>query len=509
MSKLQQVYTKERLKLVLDSTRLGMWDWNPQTNEVLFDQNWAQMLGLELSELSMTLADWSSRVHPDDMDKCLQEIQAHINGETAFYENLHRMKHADGHWVYILDRGKVVESDELGNPIRFTGTHADVTPLKQAEFEASLAMKAKERFFSAMSHELRAPMHAMLGIVEQVQKQLQQDDLKQQLKVVQDSGQHLLLLINDVLGLARLHHDNPPLDVSTCSLIDLVHHVVHLFGIRAQEKGLQFTSQLSLSKSDSYVKTDCSRLSQVIINLVSNAIKFTDSGSVTVRLDTVPDGLRIQVTDSGRGIEDVERIFQPFFSTEALLRLDDVQSTGLGLSISQELVKTLGLTLDVESELGSGTVFSVLVPENKRCAAPVDALDSVAERQGAEPTWPGKTVLLVDDTPINLMLAEMMLEDSQLTILKAASGTEALDVLQRASVDLIVTDLHMPRMGGLQLAEQVRSLSLPRPMSLVVTSADTKNDVWERCREAGIDDYLEKPFDAEQLLAMVGKYLAS
>lgn len=509
MSKLQQLYTKERLKLVLDSTRLGMWDWNPQTNEVLFDKNWAQMLGVEQSDLSMTLDDWSSRVHPDDMEKCLQDIQAHISGETDFYENLHRMKHADGHWVYILDRGKVVETDAQGNAIRFTGTHADVTPLKQAEFEASLAMKAKERFFSAMSHELRAPIHAMLGIVEQVQKQLQQDELKQQLKVVQDSGQHLLLLINDVLGLARLNHGDLPLDVSTCCLTDMVHHVVHLFGIRAQEKGLQLSSQLSLSKPDSYVETDCSRLSQIVINLVSNAIKFTDSGSVVVRLDSVSGSLRIQVEDTGRGIADVERIFQPFFSTEALPRLDDVQSTGLGLSISRELVKVLGLELKVASEPGKGTIFSILVPASKRCSAPSDLPTLATQDQAAILSWPTKTVLLVDDTPINLMLAEMMLEDTRLTILQASSGVEALAILQQEQVDLVVTDLHMPLMGGLQLAEQVRSLSLLQPLPIVVTSADTKNEVWERCREAGIDDYLEKPFDADQLLAMVGKYLNS
>lgn len=507
MSKLQQVYTKERLKLVLDSTRLGMWDWNPQTNEVLFDKNWAHMLGLDLSDLSMTLDDWSSRVHPDDMDKCLQDIQAHINGETDFYENLHRMKHADGHWVYILDRGKVVETDAQGNAIRFTGTHADVTPLKQAEFEASLAMKAKERFFSAMSHELRAPIHAMLGIVEQVQKQLKQDDIKQQLKVVQDSGQHLLLLINDVLGLARLQHDDLPLDVSACCLSDVVHHVVHLFGTRAQEKGLQLSSELALSRLDSYVETDGSRLSQVVINLVSNAIKFTDSGRVIVRLYADSSGLRIQVQDTGRGIADIERIFQPFFSTEALPRLDDVQSTGLGLSISQELVKVLDLKLEVESEPGRGTTFSLLVPESKRCSAPPDSLGLAAQSQVADSCWPTKTVLLVDDTPVNLVLAEMMLEDTQMTILKAASGLEAMEILQRESVNLVVTDLHMPKMGGLQLAEQVRSLALRQPPPIVVTSADTKNEVWELCRVAGIDDYLEKPFDAEQLLTMVGKYL--
>ncbi len=508
MAKLQQAYTKERLKLVLDSTRLGMWDWNPQTNEVVFDDNWARMLGVEVEDLSMTLDDWSSRVHPDDMDKCMEDIQAHIKGETDFYENLHRMKHADGHWVYILDRGKVVEVDDQGNAVRFTGTHADLTPLKQAEFEASLAIKARERFFSSMSHELRAPIHAMLGIVEQVQKQLQQAELKQQLRIVQDSGQHLLSLINDVLGAAKLQHGSLQPELSVFCLTDLIDYAVKLFEVRAWEKGLQLTGQVQVAPNDALIETDYSRLSQIMINLVSNAIKFTDRGSVTLSLDAEPEGLRIRVVDSGRGIEDVDQAFQPFFSTDAAERFDSVQSTGLGLGISQELAKVLGLSLGVESVPGQGTTFSLLVPNAKRCS------ESDVKQPIDEPihidlmSWPSKTVLLVDDTPINLMLAEMMLEDTPLTVVKAATGTEALSILQQESVDLVVTDLHMPEMGGLQLAEQVRALSLPQSLPIVVTSADSKNEVWERCRQVGINDYLEKPYDGDQLLAMVGKYVA-
>lgn len=122
--KLNTTNTPERLKLVLDSTRLGMWDWSPVTDEVVFDFNWANMLGLKMSDLSMTLDDWSSRVHPDDMDACLADIKAHIEGKTEFYENMHRMRHADGSWVYILDRGRMVERDSEGKALRFTGTHA-------------------------------------------------------------------------------------------------------------------------------------------------------------------------------------------------------------------------------------------------------------------------------------------------------------------------------------------------------------------------------------------------
>jgi diguanylate cyclase (GGDEF)-like protein/PAS domain S-box-containing protein len=129
------IQQKERLELVLAGTGLGLWDWNPSTNTVVFDERWANMLGYQLSEIKPDLESWVSRVHPDDLDKCYQDIQDHIQQKTAFYNNIHRMMHKDGKWRYILDRGKVVSRDEHGNPIRFTGTHTDVTELKEIEIQ--------------------------------------------------------------------------------------------------------------------------------------------------------------------------------------------------------------------------------------------------------------------------------------------------------------------------------------------------------------------------------------
>lgn len=129
----EDIEQKERLSLVLEGTALGLWDWNPQTNDVVFDERWAQMLGYKLSEIEPSLESWESRVHPDDIEGCFKDITRHIEGKTNFYNNIHRMKHKNGTWRYILDRGKIVERDLNGNPIRFTGTHTDVTELKEAE----------------------------------------------------------------------------------------------------------------------------------------------------------------------------------------------------------------------------------------------------------------------------------------------------------------------------------------------------------------------------------------
>lgn len=142
---------KQRLELVLKGANLGLWDWNPITNEVVFDDGWANMLGYELSEINFNLETWESRVHPDDLNDCYKDIQAHINGETQYYSNVYRLKHKNGTWRYILDRGQIVERDKENNPIRFTGTHADITGIKETEHQLIKEILAKEEAIAKLN----------------------------------------------------------------------------------------------------------------------------------------------------------------------------------------------------------------------------------------------------------------------------------------------------------------------------------------------------------------------
>jgi len=171
---------RERFKLVLEGTRLGMWDWNPMTNDVVFDEYWCEMLGYELGEIKNELTEWSSRVHPDDITQCFSDIQKHIDGEVDFYENVHRMKHKDGTWRYILDRGRIMKRDYEGNVIRFTGTHTDITKEREATLRAvglnqilsetivSLEEKNKdlEQMAYMISHDLKAPTIVVSSLIE-------------------------------------------------------------------------------------------------------------------------------------------------------------------------------------------------------------------------------------------------------------------------------------------------------------------------------------------------------
>lgn len=193
---------RERLQLVLEGTRLGMWDWNPQTDAVTFDERWAEMLGHSLDEIEPSLGGWAERVHPDDLDACFADIQRHIRGEVDFYENVHRMRHADGGWRYILDRGRIVERDAAGRPIRFMGTHTDITAQKEAALRARQAAQAQSHLLATMSHKIRAPLHGILGLLSVLDDHPgSAESCAEHLRLMRACGDALLGIVGDILDL--------------------------------------------------------------------------------------------------------------------------------------------------------------------------------------------------------------------------------------------------------------------------------------------------------------------
>jgi signal transduction histidine kinase len=507
---LNQTYTKERLQLVLESTRLGMWDWNPQTNEVVFDEIWASMLGLTLNDLTMTLDDWSSRVHPDDIDSCFADITAHLDGKTPFYENLHRMRHASGQWLYILDRGRVVDYDSEGNAIRFTGTHADLTPLKHAEFQASLAMKDRERFFAAVSHELRAPLHAIQGVHGQLLEEETDRERLLLLKLASDAATSLTSVVNDLLDASAIGLGKLVAKKSRFDLIQLLESLVSLFERRFDEKGLSLT--LSLDQADIgseplLIETDKSRLNQMLTNLVSNALKFTVSGGADISISTTADDVTIRVKDTGVGMEDVDTIFSPYFTTpEPENDYDDTNSTGLGLFIVRELSTLLDASLEVESTPGQGSTFIITLRNVRRSR--LIGMQLSPEGEIPAPHLAGKKILIVDDDLINLKFLDYVLSRCDAEVFSASNGLQAIDKLaELGSVDLVISDLHMPEMGGFKLSGRLRTEAQHNEIPIVLTSADSELEIRDKLVAAGITRYLQKPFSSNDVRTLLWEVL--
>ncbi|MEM1452028.1 MAG: ATP-binding protein [Planctomycetota bacterium] len=493
----------QRLELVIDGTRLGTWDWNPQTGAVVFNERWAEMLGHAKSEIRDELVEWESRVHPDDLADCYADIQAHIEGRVPFYENIHRMRHKEGHWVYILDRGKIVERDAEGRPVRFTGTHTDITEQKLAEIRATEATRAKSMFLATMSHEIRTPMNGIVGLLQVLEGTNLDRRQREVLDLIRQSGDHLLVLIDDILDLSKIEAGKLRLDQQPFRLDEVVHVVSSLYAERAAEKGIAFRCVATSSESG-WVLADAHRIQQVLCNLVSNAIKFTEMGHVRmdVRHESVGDEawLVATVEDTGKGIEDVDLIWETFRQGDASTSRNHGGS-GLGLSISRSLAELMDGTIEVESELGEGSTFRLRVPAPS-CAAPVRRRDAGgSERNGSTP--PKLRVLVAEDNAINRSVAEGVFARLGMTPTFAMDGAEAIEACHNDEFDLVLMDVHMPKVDGLEAARAIVDELGDNAPRIVALTADVVGLSRQDCIDAGMDGFLEKPFRMEALLALL------
>ena len=490
-----------RLSLVLEGTRLGMWDWNPQTNDVVFDERWANMLGLKLSDLTQTLSDWQDRVHPDDIDGCFKDIQAHIDGTVDFYENTHRMKHADGTWRYILDRGKVVLRDSDGNPTRFTGTHTDVTALKHAEAQALHALSVRNTFFARMSHEIRTPLHGILGTADYLSRKRLPDDITRHIDNINKSGDLLKSLIDDILDISKLEEDALCVMRDELDVIPILKNTFLLFEDKALSKNLIYTFHNLTEEHSVFINIDKIRLNQIMSNLLSNALKFTDEGHVTLAAKIENERLLVSVSDSGIGIKDTHSIFNPYVQEGAAE--SKTQGTGLGLAIVKALCEKLDIALSVTSQVGSGTVFSLVLGEvirgERQISEDSKQVDSIT------PEIRKSKILVVDDNEINTIVAKTLLEEHVSYVDVTTSGRQAIKEVQANHYDIIFMDVNMPEMDGVETTKKIEALALPYSPIIVAQTADAISDVLQKFASTRVKHVITKPFCHEKLAALLSK----
>ncbi|SMF84289.1 PAS domain-containing hybrid sensor histidine kinase/response regulator [Pseudobacteriovorax antillogorgiicola] len=463
-----------------------MWDWNPQTNEVHFDERWAEMLGYSYDEIEDTLDTWSSKVHPDDIEQCYADITAHMEGKVDFYENIHRMRHKDGSWLYILDRGKVVERDSEGKPTRFTGTHTNITPQKLAEQQAKTALREKSRFLATMSHEIRTPMNAVLGMNALTMEKTQDPTIKRYSQIVDSSGRTLLNILNDILDFSKIESGNLDLENRAFDIKQSVEDTISLFQELAKEKAisLQFKYQ-----GETHVSGDEHRFKQILNNLLSNALKFTKKGSVTVECINHKNTFILQVQDTGIGIPKsrLDTIFEQFKQADSETTRK-FGGTGLGLSIVKLLTQAMGGKITVESEVSKGTVFraSFKFAEAKGVSIVEGSSSESVDIQNLK-------VLVVDDNSINLELAHAFLDQMKVQSEVSLNILDAIDISLEKRFDVIILDLHMPIIDGFEALSKFQS-QLPYRPYFVALTADIFEEVRQRCYRAGFDAFLSKPF---------------
>nr|WP_316644482.1 ATP-binding protein [uncultured Roseateles sp.] len=369
----------------------------------------------------------------------------------------------------------------------------------------------KSRFLAVMSHEIRTPLNGILGMTQLLERSALDERQTEQVDIVRRSGRHLMTLVNDILDLSRIESGKLEVQSKPVILAEAAEDVCLLLAETARDKGLGFDLRMApiLPRC---ILGDASRIKQVLHNLVGNAIKFTERGSIDVEINTVQDAtlgtlLRFQVRDSGEGIapDQLERIFNPFEQAENH-KTQRTDGTGLGLTISRELARTMGGDLRCSSSPGMGSCFEFTLPL-KVSSAPM----APATQPMPLPRLHGR-VLLVDDSTVNALVASSMLERFGLDVDQAENGALALERLSVQDYGLVLMDCQMPEMDGFEATRRWRDVENSEgrsPVPIVALTASAVNGDRDLCLKSGMNDYLVKPFEMEDLLSVVTRHLRS
>lgn len=426
----QTAASEERFALAMQGANDGLWDWDLTTGEVYFSPQWRRMMGLSLDETGTGLKQWAELLHPEDRDQALEELRDYLQGRVERLEYEVRMRHRDGHYLDVLARAFAVRKGQERKPVRLVGTQVDITEknataraLAAAKAEAEQAARARSAFLANMSHEIRTPIHAILGFTQLMQ---QDANLTQQQRdhmlTIRHNGEYLLAIINEVLEMAKLEAAKPELHQEVFELSGLLLEIAPLFNGQMQEKGLHYSCN-GLAALALQVRADKQKLRQILINLMGNAVKFTEAGQihVTARLekDTATAQARLvwEVMDSGPGVaeEDRERIFIPFVQAAFGAKIG---GTGLGLAISREYARLMGGDITMTSWTGKGSVF--------RFEVPLELATEFPANEAVAPLYPLRRV---EEGPVNIV------DSASLTGLPPDLVSELRDAVVRARID--------------------------------------------------------------------------
>ncbi|MEJ2118091.1 MAG: ATP-binding protein, partial [Alphaproteobacteria bacterium] len=396
--------------------------------------------------------------------------------------------------------------------------------LSIARDTAEAANKAKSSFLANMSHELRTPMNAILGFSGLMRREPDiTESQREKLDIVNRSGEHLLALINDVLEVAKIEAGRMSLALAPFDLGGMVRDVIDMMRLRAEERGLSLQFDQS-SEFPRFIRGDEGRLRQILVNLVGNAVKFTEQGSVSIHLRaekddaqpqaTAPDTpstkrLFIEVEDTGTGIapENLERLFQPFVQ---LAESSMQKGTGLGLTITRQYVQLMNGTIDVQSELGKGTVFRIELPVELAASTDVTSWESDARMEevcGLEPGQKEFRILIAEDNRLNQIIIMKLMNSVGINAKIAANGKECVEMFQEWQPHLIWMDRRMPVMDGIEATKNIRSLPGGDNVKIIALTASVFSEEVQILLDAGVDEYLRKPYKFHEIYDCMARNL--
>lgn len=501
-------------QFAMDKAGIGIHWLDDDGRFIYVNEYAAHLLGYTQEQMrAMSVPD----VDPNFAGKDFKvQIQPLREKRTATFETAQRHKSGE---IIPLEVTFYYQSGKESNSGRFISFVTDIRQRKQAEQvlrrameAAEAANRAKSAFLASMSHELRTPLNAILGFSSLLTRDTTLNDKQRDsLDIINRSGAHLLTLINDVLEMAKIEAGKTQLNIAPFDLGAMVRDVADMMELRAREKGLRLLLDQS-SEFPRYINADEARLRQILINLVGNAVKFTQQGGVTMRLGTRQNAIAhliIEIEDSGPGLslEDQQRLFQPFMQFGK--QVGDNKGTGLGLSITHQFVQLMGGSISVESTAGKGSVFRVDLPlsEVKEPDPLVQREPEKGEVIGLAPDQPRYRILIVEDQLENQLLLSQLMQRIGFEVNMAENGKQGVQQFQSWQPHLIFMDRRMPVMDGLEATQIIRQLPGGKDVKIVAVTASAFIEQRDEMMTAGMDDFVRKPYRFNEIYDSLSRQL--
>ncbi len=498
--------------------RLGHWYFDEVKQKYLsISDEYAQIHGYSIDEymerFNTLERDWET-IHPDDRQRVKECYDQHDRLSIEF-----RIIHKDGSPRHAIETYRSIYNDD-GKLIVTQGTLQDITKAKQTEIEliraresAEIANSTKSAFLANMSHEIRTPMNAILGLTHLLQRSNPSIEQSTQLTKIKTAAGHLLSIINDVLDLSKIEAGKLALEESDFQIDSVFSHIQSM--LRDQTEKKQLTIEVDRNDVPFWIRGDPTRLRQALLNYVSNAIKFSERGKILLRAKKLREQagdllVRFEVQDSGIGIrpEKTASLFDDFEQADASTTRK-YGGTGLGLAITRRLALLMGGEVGVQSSPGQGSTFwfTARLAHGEKTEQPPATTKIPLAEEVLRTEYKGTHILIAEDNPINQEVAKAILQSVNLSVDIAENGQEAVDKVRSTNYDLVLMDVQMPEMDGLEATQIIRSMTGHRDLPILALTANIFEADRQACREAGMNGFVAKPVEPENLYSSIIEYI--